>query len=69
MPSKFAGEDALAFQEGPADPIAPVNYVQKRLQKRKGVEVVFDPQAHKYATISLRYAYQGSSSSLMCHLA
>lgn len=48
MPSKYAGEDALAYQEGPADPAAPVNHVQKRLQKRKGVEVVFDPKGHKY---------------------
>ena len=50
MPSKYAGEDALAYQEGPADPAGPVNYVQKRLQKRKGIEVVFDPKGHKYVS-------------------
>ena len=53
MPSKYAGEDALAYQEGPADPAGPVNYVQKRLQKRKGIEVVFDPKGHKYVSIVL----------------
>ncbi|DBA98466.1 hypothetical protein WJX82_002058 [Trebouxia sp. C0006] len=47
MVQKYAGEDALAYQEGPADPAGPVNYVQKRLQKRKGVEVVFDPKGQK----------------------
>lgn len=53
MPSKYTGEDALAYQEGPADPAGPVNYVQKRLQKRKGVEVVFDPKGHKYVHTAL----------------
>ncbi len=47
MPPKYSGEDALAYQEGPADPAGPVNYVQKRLQKRKGIEVVFDPKGQK----------------------
>jgi hypothetical protein len=47
MVQKYAGEDALAYQDGPADPAGPVNYVQKRLQKRKGVEVVFDPKGQK----------------------
>ena len=47
MVQKYAGEDALAYQEGPSDPAGPVNYVQKRLQKRKGVEVVFDPKGQK----------------------
>ena len=47
MSRRFSGEDALAYQEGPQDPAAPVNHVQKRLQKRKGVEVVFDPKSHK----------------------
>lgn len=47
MVPKYSGEDALAYQEGPADPTGPINYVQKRLQKRKGVEVVFDPKSQK----------------------
>ena len=47
MAPKYSGEDALAYQEGPADPAGPVNHIQKRLQKRKGVEVVFDPKGQK----------------------
>lgn len=47
MVPKYLGEDALAYQEGPADPAGPINYVQKRLQKRRGIEVVFDPKSQK----------------------
>ena len=47
MSPKYSGEDALAYQEGHADLAGPVNYVQKRLQKRKGIEVVFDPKGHR----------------------
>lgn len=49
MSRRYTGEDALAYQEGPQDAAGPVNYIQKRLQKRKGVEVVFDPKGQKYA--------------------
>ena len=49
MSRRYTGEDALAYQEGPQDAAGPVNYVQKRLQKRKGIEVVFDPKGQKYA--------------------
>ena len=44
---RFAEEDALAWDQNPADAPASANHVQKRLQKRKGVEVTFDPQAHR----------------------
>ena len=47
MSRRYTGEDALAYQEGPQDSAGPVNHVQKRLQKRKGIEVVFDPKGHK----------------------
>ncbi|KAL3163298.1 hypothetical protein ABBQ32_009691 [Trebouxia sp. C0010 RCD-2024] len=47
MSRRYSGEDALAYQEGPQDAAGPVNYVQKRLQKRKGIEVVFDPKGQK----------------------
>lgn len=47
MSRRYTGEDALAYQEGPQDTAGPVNYVQKRLQKRKGIEVVFDPKGQK----------------------
>ena len=47
MSHKYAGEDALAYQEGHADLLGSVNHVQKRLQKRKGIEVVFDPKGHR----------------------
>lgn len=49
MSRRYTGEDALAYQEGPQDAAGPINYVQKRLQKRKGIEVVFDPKGQKYA--------------------
>ena len=43
--SESAEVDALAFEEPAGEPRA--NHVEKRRQKRKGVEVIFDPQAHK----------------------
>ena len=47
---RFAGEDALAWDQSPADAPASANHVQKRLQKRKGVEVAFDPKAHRFSS-------------------
>ena len=42
----FAETNALAFgSQGPAE--AKKNYVEKRKRKAKGLEIVFDPQAHK----------------------
>ena len=41
--------DALVFnEEAQRDGTRPVGALAKRKQKRQGVEIQFDPQAHKY---------------------
>ena len=44
----FSEGNALSFSElVPGDSVANAHHVDKRRQKRKGVEVLFDPAAHK----------------------
>ena len=44
----FSEGNALSFSElVPGDAVPSAHHVDKRRQKRKGVEVLFDPAAHK----------------------
>ena len=44
----FSEGNALSFSElVPGDSVPNAHHVDKRRQKRKGVEVLFDPAAHK----------------------
>ena len=64
---RFAEEDALAWDQNPADAPASANHVQKRLQKRKGVEVAFDPKAHRFSIKQgLHYLAVPASSCSQC---
>eukprot|EP00891_Asterochloris_glomerata_P009918 jgi/Astpho2/9918/fgenesh1_pg.00152_%23_33_t len=64
---RFAEEDALAWDQNPADAPASANHVQKRLQKRKGVEVAFDPKAHRFSSKQgLHYLAVPASSCSQC---
>ena len=50
---RFAERNALAYDEvTPGDPkVAANNHVSKRRKTTKGLEIIFDPKAHKYASI------------------
>jgi hypothetical protein len=48
MKSLYREYDALAYNpKSVGDERGAINYVKKAKQRQKGVEIVFDPKAHK----------------------